>query len=119
MILKILQMKAFGGGLQLTLYTLTSVCTLSILFSKHFLGCRQGEFVSQSRASEVGVQFLYTPDLNVCFRGDMVRRNLISVTLRSQRRLCENLSARSIRKSSQHTRIPKLTTHQDLVLLFM
>ena len=31
-------MKVFGGGLQLTLYTLTSVCTLSILFSNISLG---------------------------------------------------------------------------------
>ena len=30
--------------INLTLYTLTSVCTLSILFSIHFLRCRQGEF---------------------------------------------------------------------------
>ena len=29
----------------LTLYTLTSVCIFSILFSIHFLMCRQGEFV--------------------------------------------------------------------------
>ena len=31
-------------------YTLTSVCIFSILFSLHFLRCRQGEFVRQSRA---------------------------------------------------------------------
>ena len=35
----------------LTLYTLTSLCIFSILFSIHFLRCRQGEFVQQSRAS--------------------------------------------------------------------
>ena len=35
----------------LTLYTLTSVCIFSILFSIHFLRCWQGEFVWQSRAS--------------------------------------------------------------------
>ena len=29
----------------LTLYTLISVCTFSILFSKHFLRCRRGEFL--------------------------------------------------------------------------
>ena len=30
---------------KLTLYTLTSVCIFSILFSKEFLRCRHGEFV--------------------------------------------------------------------------
>ena len=49
----------------LTLYNLTSVCIFSILFSKHFLQCWQGEFVLQSKASLVGDQFLYSPDLNV------------------------------------------------------
>ena len=59
----------------LTLYALKSVCIFSILFSKHFLGCQHGEFVLQSRSSLVGDQLLYSPDLQVQFRGDMVRRN--------------------------------------------
>ena len=69
----------------LTLYTLTSVGIFSILFSKHFLRCQPGEFVQQSRASLVGDQLLYSPNLNVWFRGDMVRRNSMPVTLRGQR----------------------------------
>ena len=43
-----------------TLYTLTSVCIFSILFSIHFLRCWQGEFVQQSRACLVGDNFLIT-----------------------------------------------------------
>ena len=38
----------------LTLYTQTSGCIFSKLFSIHFLGFRQGEFVQQSRSSIVG-----------------------------------------------------------------
>ena len=49
----------------LTLYTITSVCIFSILLSKHFLRCWQGEFISQSRASLVGDHFLYFHNLNV------------------------------------------------------
>ena len=63
------------GPYTLTLYALKSVCIFSILFSKHFLGCQHGEFVLQSRSSLVGDQLLYSPDLQVQFRGDMVRRN--------------------------------------------
>ena len=37
-----------------TLYTLTSVYTFSILFSIHFLRCRQKEFMKQSGQSFVG-----------------------------------------------------------------
>ena len=66
----------------LTLYTLTSVCIFSILFSIHFLRCWQREFVQQSRASPVGDHFLYSPGLNVWFRGDIVRRNYIPITVR-------------------------------------
>ena len=47
------------------LYTLTSVCIFSILFSIHFLGCCQEEFVERSRASLVADHFLYSHDLNV------------------------------------------------------
>ena len=63
------------GPYTLTLYALKSVCIFSILFSKHFLGYQHGEFVLQSRSSLVGDQLLYSPDLQVQFRGDMVRRN--------------------------------------------
>ena len=54
------------------LYTLTSVCIFSILFSEHFLRCWQGEFVKQSRAYLVGDHFLYSHDHNVWFTGDTV-----------------------------------------------
>ena len=40
----ILRVKIFLGGV-LTLFTLTSVCTFSILFFLHFLRCWQGEFL--------------------------------------------------------------------------
>ena len=40
-----------------------SVCIFSTLFSIHFLGCWQGEFVQQSRASLVDDHFLYSHDL--------------------------------------------------------
>ena len=53
----------------LTLYTLTSACKFSTLFSIHFLRCWQGEFVLQSRASSVVDQFLYSLDLTEWFRG--------------------------------------------------
>ena len=59
----------------LTIYTLTSVCIFSILFSMHFLRCWQGEFVYRSKASFVDNHFLYLCDLNVLFRGDIVRMN--------------------------------------------
>ena len=59
----------------LTLYTLTSVCIFSILFSIHFQRGWQGEFVSQSRAALVGDHLLYSHDFCVWFRGDILRRN--------------------------------------------
>ena len=63
------------GKLSLTLYTLTSVCIFSILFSIHFQRGWQGEFVSQSRASLVGDHLVYPHDFYDWFRGDIVRRN--------------------------------------------
>ena len=59
----------------LTLYSLTSVWIFSIPLSRHFVGFWQGEFVQQSKASFVGDHLLYSHDLNVWFRGDVVRRN--------------------------------------------
>ena len=59
----------------LAVCSLTSVCTLSILFSIHFLRCWQGEFVEQSRVSLVGDHFLNSCDPCMWFRGDIVRRN--------------------------------------------
>ena len=41
--------------------------------------------VFQSRASLVGNHFLYSHDLNVWFRWDIVRRNWILITLKGQR----------------------------------
>ena len=67
----------------LTLYSITSVCIFSILLPRHFLRLWQGEFVQQSRASLVGDHLLYSHDLDVWFRGDVVWRNWKLVTLRS------------------------------------
>ena len=69
----------------LTLYTLTSVCIFSILFFIHFPRCWQGEFVIQSKVSLPGDHFLYSHDLNVWFRSDIVGRNEKLVTLRVKR----------------------------------
>ena len=65
----------------ITLYTLTSVCILSILFI-HFLKCWQREFVMQSRACFVSDHFLYSYYLNMRFRADIVGRDYMLVTLR-------------------------------------
>ena len=59
---------------ELTLYTPTSPCIFTVLFSIPFLKYWQGEFVQQSRASLVCDHFLYSCDGNVWFRGDIVRR---------------------------------------------
>ena len=59
----------------LNLYTLTSLCIFSILFSIHSQRCWQGEFVSQSNTSYVAGCFLYSHNFNVWFKGDIVRRN--------------------------------------------
>ena len=59
----------------LTLYTLTSVCIFSILFSIYFLRCWRGEFLKQSRASSFDDHFLYSRDFLCWFRGDTVMRN--------------------------------------------
>ena len=53
-------------------FTLTSVCIFSLLFYLHFLLNLRGKFVYQSRASWVGDHFLYSHDLNVWSRGDIV-----------------------------------------------
>ena len=49
----------------LTLFTQTSGCIFSVLFSVHFLRCLQGEFVEQSSATLVGDYFHYSHDLGV------------------------------------------------------
>ena len=54
--------------MSLTLYRLTSVFIISILFSAHFI-------VQQSKVSLVGDYFLYSHDINVWFSGDNVGRN--------------------------------------------
>ena len=73
-----------SSHLLLTLYTLTSVCTFSILCSRHFLRCWQEEFVYQSRTSLVGDHF-FIRDHIVWFRGDIVSSTEILVTPRCQR----------------------------------
>ena len=69
-------LKWVTGTLSFAFYTLTSVCTFSILFSKHFLGCWQGELVHQSIEYLVGDHFLYSYDLTVLYRGYTVRRKI-------------------------------------------
>ena len=59
----------------LTCYTFKYQYTVSKLYSIPFLRFWQREFVEQSRASSVGDHFIYSCDLNVWFRGDIVRRN--------------------------------------------
>ena len=54
----------------LTLYTLSSLCIFSLLFSVHFQRCPQEEFVQQSQASLVGDHFLHSHDFNVRFKGE-------------------------------------------------
>lgn len=49
----------------LTLFTQTSGCIFSVLFSVHFPRCLQGEFVEQSSATLVGDYFHYSNDLGV------------------------------------------------------
>ena len=53
----------------LTLYTLTSVCIFSILFSIHSLWCWQREFVCQLRASLFGDHFFCSCGLYVFIQG--------------------------------------------------
>ena len=53
----------------------TSICIFFIQLPRHFVAFWQGEFVQQSRASLVGDHLLYSYDLSIWFRGDIVRRN--------------------------------------------
>ena len=59
------------------LHTLTLVCIFSVLIPIHSLRSRQRQFAWQSRASIAGDHFFYSWDLNVLFRGEIVRRILI------------------------------------------
>ena len=52
-----------------------SVCKFSILFSIHFLKCWQGEMCLKIKSFISWWSFLDSCDLNVWFRGDIVRRN--------------------------------------------
>ena len=74
-----IQVHSFKFITYLTLYTLKSVYIFSILFSIHFLRCWQGEFVYQSKDSFLVDHFLYSHDLNMWFRGDIIGRNLMLV----------------------------------------
>ena len=70
-----------------TLYILASTRIFSILFSRNFLRCCQGEFVKQLRASLVVNNFHYSCDLNMWLKGDtvIIMRHYMLVTLKSQR----------------------------------
>ena len=87
----------------LTIYTLKSGCIFSILFSIHFLKCWREEFVWQSRTSLVGDHFLYSRDPHGWFRGDIVRRNYMLVTLRGQ--IVQRGHCRVTKKKTVHTLI--------------
>ena len=63
----------------LNLYTLTSVSKFCILFSIHFWGYWQGEFVLQSRVSLVSWYFLFSHDSGVT---NAVGRNKWLITIR-------------------------------------
>ena len=67
-----------------TFYTLNSVYIFSKLFSIHFLGYWQRDFVEQTRAFLICDNFLHSCDHNVWFRG-VVSRNYMLVTLMGQR----------------------------------
>ena len=54
-----------GATNPLILYTQTSVCIFSIVFSIHFPSYLQGEFVEQSKASLLDDHFLYSCNLNM------------------------------------------------------
>ena len=62
------------------IYTLTSVCIFSILFSIHFLICWPGEFVWKSRLVLVYDHLFCSHDLNIWLRSDTARRNRMLVT---------------------------------------
>ena len=70
---------------ELTLYTLTSVCILSVLVSIHFLRCWQGEFVYQSREYLVCDHFFYSHNLTMWCKVYTAGRNYILVTLKDLR----------------------------------
>ena len=70
--------------IHLTLYTLVSIFIFSWLLSFHFIWHWQGEFYWQSGASQIGDHFLYSHDLNVWFKGEIVKRNQKPVTLRGK-----------------------------------
>ena len=53
-----------------TLYTLKSVCIISILFTIHLIGWWKGEFVYQSTPSLAGDHLLYSRDFHFWIRAD-------------------------------------------------
>ena len=74
-------------------YTLRPVYVFSILLFIHFFRCWWGEFqCSTIKISSIGDYFLHSHDLNVWFKGDIIRRNYILVTLRGSRVNCASAS---------------------------
>ena len=65
-------------SLNLTHYTLTLEWKFSILFSTYFPQCHKGEFVWKSRAFFSCDHFLYSHDLTVWFRCDIVENVILS-----------------------------------------
>ena len=70
---------------QLTLCNPTSVCIFSILFSIHLLRMLTRRICLRIKSFFFGDHSLYSCNLNVWFRGDIVRRNRILVTLRGSK----------------------------------
>ena len=65
----------------LNLYSLTSVSKFCILFSIHFLGYWQGEFVLQSRVSLVSWYFLFSHDSGVMLLGEIRGLSLLGISV--------------------------------------
>ena len=65
---------------QLTVCTLTPACIISLVLSIHLVRYWKGEFVWRSRAVLFRYHFFCSPDFNVWFSSDNVRRNRMLVT---------------------------------------
>ena len=72
----------------LTFYTLASLYNFSLLFLIHFLWhCKENLFNNQELHDFVFISF-FSPDLDVWFRCDIVRRSSMLINLRGKRVTC-------------------------------
>jgi len=69
----------------LTLSAPISVCKFSLLISIHFVGYQLGELVYSSRQFTFGDHFPNSHDLYVLYCTDMIRRNLMLITIGDER----------------------------------